>query len=102
MALAQRKISKKKELMLVASLATIVIVTGLVAYLGLKKDPEYALEDFFAHEEIIPIESDVFLGIESLPKLINSSLFKRMQKFGDWPLKVEPMGKTNPFVLPRE
>ncbi|MBI4122513.1 MAG: hypothetical protein HY462_00780 [Parcubacteria group bacterium] len=101
MALVQRKISNKKQATLVAALLGVLLITGLVAYFGLFKEPT---------GEVPEIPSAAVGGsggaagakgggLESLSELSTSPVFRSLQKFGNWPLATEPRGRKEPFTV---
>jgi len=106
MALIQRKLSKEKQLKLGAALLTVIGLTVGVAYFGIFKKPAQQ-EQYGALEPVtgvfdsmsqIPKKS----GFQRIKELNEDPVFKKLKSFGIWPLKLEPKGNTQPFVIPEE
>jgi len=106
MALVQRKISKRKQLKLIAALASVIAITALVAYYGLLKKPA-AYTPSAANVPILGASGEQFripgqTGYEAAEELSESPIFHSLRSFGVWPLSSNPKGNSQPFILREE
>jgi len=104
MALIQKKLSKEKQIKLGVALLSIIGLTFGVAYFGIFKKPSQP-EQYGAFEPVMGIfDSSSKIpqksGFEKTKELVEDPFFKKLRSFGIWPLKLEPKGKSQPFVAP--
>lgn len=104
MALARRKISGKKQAVLLAALGAVVAVTLAVAYFALLKPPAVDLtpksELIFGKKNDLTAPPPRRSGLDAVEELNQSSAARGLKKFGAWPLPLEPKGRPDLFGLP--
>ena len=104
MALIRRKISSKKQAILIAAVAALFIVTFATAYIFLFKKPDVDLtsnlEILFGKQNDLSAPVPAESGIGALQKLNQAA--GGLKKFGNWPLPLEPKGRADLFALPAE
>lgn len=105
MALVQKKLSRAKQLRLAAALLLVIGITLAVAYNGIIKrggpGPE---EQTGAPRPAVSAPTGVpsQTGSEAARELGSVPLFQKLRSFGQWPLSVEPKGKSQPFILKKK
>ncbi len=106
MALVRRKISNKKQAVLIAALAALFAFTGGVAYIYLFKEPDVDLtsksELLFGKANDATAPPPRRSGLDALEELNKSEAAQKLKKFGNWPLPLEPRGRADLFGLPAE
>lgn len=106
MALVRRKISSKKQAVLIASLVALFAFTFGLAYIYLFKKPDVDLtpksELLFGKTNDATAPPPRRSGLDALEELNKSSAAGKLKKFGNWPLPVEPRGRADLFGLPAE
>ncbi|MBI2050611.1 MAG: hypothetical protein HYT31_02290 [Parcubacteria group bacterium] len=104
MALVQRKISKGKQIRLVAALLLVVGITALVAYYGLFKKPAAYAPPASTAASGSSVQSRIpgQTGYEAARELSESPVFRSLRSFGVWPLSSNPKGNSQPFILQEE
>lgn len=103
MALAQRTLSNKKQKVLAAALAGVLLTTGLVAYFGLFRDttpPASAPVSGLPTAPETPLPKvPPRAGVDALRELRSSPAWQSLRPFGA-PLPLEPKGRSDPFIVP--
>ncbi|MFH1226184.1 MAG: hypothetical protein V1684_02795 [bacterium] len=97
--LAAKLISKKKAIIYLIILAGLILVS-FFAYKYFAKS--YSAEQGKAGQDIhIAPDPDLAapaqLDKALVGRILNSQLFKKLKKHGDWPVKVDVLGRVNPF-----
>jgi len=101
MALTYRKLSKSKQIKLAVILIAIIGITVFVAYYGMFREPKAQDASDFIYTDTMKDSVDLFpikSGFKSVEDLGDNPLFKKLEKFGIWPLSIEPKGKEQPFI----
>jgi len=102
MALIERKISRKKQLALTGALLGIVLVTGGVAYFGLRDKTPAAPRPSTSSMTTGAVDLPQRSGVDALERIKTVDSYQTFKKFGDWPLSTEPRGRSAPFIVPQE
>ncbi len=103
MALIHKKLSKSKQIKLTLALLLIIGSTFLVAYYGLLRTPEAEEQYYVADQEIVFKENmSEKSSFEQALTIVQNSIFKKLQQFGTWPLKIDPKGRPQPFIEKEE
>lgn len=104
MALVRRKISNKKQAVLIAAVLALFVFTFGLAYFALLKKPDVDLtpksELLFDKPNDLTAPPPRRSGLDELEALNKSDAARQLRKFGNWPLPVEPRGRADLFGLP--
>ena len=104
MALAQKKISKAKQIRLAATLILVIGTTLAVAYFAFLKKPSF--EDPKAQKSLQDAQISLSIpqqtGLDAIRELKNSEFFTQLRSFGIWPLSIEPKGRSQLFILNKD
>lgn len=104
MALVQRRLTEKKQIILYGALGGVVLITFLVAYFGLLKKPAVvnttppvSIEESqaAAAKGKVPVRS----GLDNLKSFQETEAFQKLKQFGRWPFSLEPKGRADPFLV---
>lgn len=90
--------NKNKALIRIAILALLAIL-GLV-YFSFIRSPKVNAPPAViggGNDRLFPKS-----GLDSLVDLQQADEYKRLEKFGDWPMQTEPKGRQNPFITPSQ
>jgi hypothetical protein len=102
MALIQKAPSRLKQLKLAVVLIAVIGTTVGYAYFGLIKKSTPVDSTTGAGGILVPNEAKKDSlrksGIRALDELGEQDIFKRLEKFGTWPLSLEPKGRSQPFL----
>ena len=103
MALTQKKLSKAKQIRLAATLIAVIGITLGVAYYGFLKKPAPAdPSDLIDSDGLLDTDTVIITprdsGFKQVGELADDPLFKKLKSFGQWPLSLEPKGRSQPFI----
>ncbi len=96
--LAARLISKRKAIIYSAGLAVLALAS-FFAYQyfagAYSAKQEKAGQSVFIAPNLDLVSPK--LDRAAIKKVLDHQLFKKLEKHGDWPVKVDALGRTNPF-----
>ena len=91
--MAPPKIKSKKQNIYIAAIIIIIGISGFLLYNSFLKAPETVSSDILAP----PVSSTSFVtGFQTPENLIE--YLNELVKFGDWPVKIGELGRSNPFL----
>ena len=103
MALIQRGLSRAKQFKLAGALFGIILITALVAYFGILKQPAAVPSGIKKTPIAVPQLQVIpkISGLETVEALSDSAVYRALKRFGSWPLSFDPKGRAEPFIIPQ-
>lgn len=100
--LAEGTKQSKKRLFILLGVGLILIISSLLIFNNLskpKKEEVLISPEKMAQFEKLKKEKKAESKAEfTFTDVLEHPLFKKLQKYGDWPVKIEKKGRVNPFL----